>query len=339
MPHPGLGPVMLDLQGPELSCEEKDRLTHPATGGVILFKRNFASVPQIRDLISSIRSLRSDLLIAVDHEGGRVQRFRDGFTEIPKAMAYCEAGDAALCEGAGWLMAAELRAIGVDFSFAPVLDIETGISRVIGDRAFGKDPSEVIRYAGAFMTGMHRAGMAAVGKHFPGHGSVLEDSHEQLPVDGRPLKEILAHDLLPFQNFIARGIEGLMPAHVIYPSVDAAPAGFSKPWIQEILRGRLGFEGAVFSDDLSMAGAAFGGDPCQRSDLALAAGCDMILVCNDPLAIDQVLNHLGTPPQNNDRQERLSRFRARSHFDFERLQRDPVYLSLSQRLKILHHTA
>lgn len=330
-----LGPVMLDLALLELTPEERERLHHPATGGVILFRRNFESIDQIKSLIEEIRGCRPELLIAVDHEGGRVQRFQDGFTRLPRASVFREVADVSLAEQAGWLMAAELRCIGVDFSFAPVLDVESGISRVIGDRAFGQSAEEVTRYASAFMKGMHRAGMAAVGKHFPGHGSVPEDSHEHLPVDDRTLEEIETHDLPPFKDLISRGIEGIMPAHVIFKSLDPNPAGFSRYWIQNILRDQLSFEGAVFSDDLSMAGAAFGGNCCERSALALDAGCDMILVCNDPEASSRVLECLGTPEENPKRQQRLSRFRAKSHFDFRDLRADPGYRSLSERLMTL----
>lgn len=327
-----LGPVMLDVAQFSVDSIERDRLQHPATGGVILFRRNYESVEQITALIDEIRRIRPELLIAVDHEGGRVQRFREGFTRLPAASLYVSEGGDDLAEGAGWLMAAELRAVGVDFSFAPVLDVEAGISQVIGDRAFGTDPFTVTRLASRFMAGMHSAGMAAVGKHFPGHGGVVEDSHKALPVDRRDLEALEARDLIPFRTLIGQGLEGIMPAHVIYESLDANPAGFSPYWLQEILRGRLGFEGAIFSDDLSMAGAAFAGDYPDRAQQALNAGCDMILVCNAPDAADAVLERLEGLPVAPERAQRLQRFKASTLFDRKTLDANPAYQMLSQRL-------
>jgi beta-N-acetylhexosaminidase len=287
---------MLDLRGQALSPEEKERLRHPATGGVILFSRNYASPDQVADLVSSIRALRSGLLIAVDHEGGRVQRFRDGFTKLPPAAAYAKgfrgASDASLdwTENGGWLMAMELRAMDIDFSFAPVLDVDCGVSEIIGDRAFSRDAATVAQLASAFARGMRRAGMAAVGKHFPGHGGVALDSHLSLPVDRRSLAELVQKDLLPFRALIKEGLEGIMPAHIVYPEVDDQPAGFSAYWIRDVLRAQMGFAGVVFSDDLSMAAAECAGDYGGRARRALAAGCDMILVCNNPDAQDRVLD-------------------------------------------------
>ncbi len=289
---------MLDLRGECLQTEEKERLKHPATGGVILFSRNYASPEQAMDLIASIRSLRPSALIAVDHEGGRVQRFRTGFTTLPPAAAYLESlsdrPDTAQqwAENAGWLMAMELRAIDVDFSFAPVLDVDCGISEIIGDRAFACEAGLVARLASAFARGMRRAGMAAVGKHFPGHGGVAEDSHLTLPLDRRCLAELEQKDLLPFAALIGEGLEGVMAAHVVYADVDDRPAGFSEYWIGAVLRRQMGFKGAIFSDDLSMAGAQFAGDGIDRAKLALAAGCDMVLLCNDPRGQDSVLDAL-----------------------------------------------
>lgn len=326
------GPVMLDVAHFEVDAVERERLQHPAAGGIILFRRNYQSHEQITALIAEIRAIRPELLIAVDHEGGRVQRFRDGFTRLPAASVYALKGDEDLAEGAGWLMAAELRAVGVDFSFAPVLDVESGISQVIGDRAFGTDPFTVTRMAGRFMTGMHSAGMAAVGKHFPGHGGVVEDSHKALPIDPRDLKTLESHDLVPFRTLIGQGLEGIMPAHVIYSALDAQPAGFSPFWIREVLRARLGFEGAIFSDDLSMAGAAFAGGYKDRARMALDAGCDMILVCNAPGAADEVLESLAASPNDPLRDQRLDRFRGRTHYDRARLEANPAYKSLSARL-------
>lgn len=327
-----IGPVMLDVAEFQVDATERERLLHPATGGVILFRRNYESVEQLTRLIGEVRAIRPELLIAVDHEGGRVQRFRNGFTRLPAASVYVSEGGDDLAEGAGWVMAAELRAVGVDFSFAPVLDVESGISQVIGDRAFGTDPFTVTRLAGKFMAGMHGAGMAAVGKHFPGHGGVVEDSHKALPVDPRDLEALESRDLIPFRTLINQGLEGIMPAHVIYSSLDQAPAGFSSFWIQDVLRGRLGFEGAIFSDDLSMAGAAFAGTYSERAQKALDAGCDMVLVCNDPSAADQVLDSLSERDNSLDSNQRLDRFRGKTTFDRTRLDANPAYQSLSRRL-------
>ena len=327
-----LGPVMLDVEGLAVTTKEFERLRHPAAGGVILFRRNYESPEQIIDLVESIRSVRPELLIAVDHEGGRVQRFRDGFTRLPPASRYATENDDALAEKGGWLMAAELRAIDVDFSFAPVLDVECGISQVIGDRAFGRDPDTVIRLASAFVKGMHRAGMAGVGKHFPGHGGVVEDSHLALPVDQRGLDELQERDLRPFRALLAEGLEGIMPAHVIYERVDPRPAGFCSYWIRQVLRGELGFSGAVFSDDLSMAGAAYAGGYVDRARLALEAGCDMVLVCNAPGAAAEVLDALADWPADPQRQSRLERMRGRFPIDRTDLLESAEWQAISARL-------
>jgi len=310
-----LGPVMLDVAGLTLAAEEADRLRHPAAGGLILFRRNYESPEQLIELVAAIRTARPGLLIAVDHEGGRVQRFREGFTRLPAAARYEGAGGADLAEQAGWLMAMELRAADIDFSFAPVLDVECGISQVIGDRAFGGDPETVIHLASAFARGMSRAGMASVGKHFPGHGGVVEDSHHALPVDRRSRPELDARDLRPFRTLIGDGLDGIMPAHVIYSAIDSRPAGFSPYWIQEVLRGELGFTGAIFSDDLSMAGAAHAGGYSDRARLALEAGCDMVLVCNAPGAAAEVLDTLSGWSADPARAGRLERMRGRFPVD------------------------
>ncbi|MDT8281746.1 MAG: beta-N-acetylhexosaminidase [Gammaproteobacteria bacterium] len=282
-----LGPLMVDLEGTAISEIEKDLLTKPEVGGVILFTRNFESTEQITALVEEIHCLRSPkLLVAVDHEGGRVQRFHEGFSPIPAAAAYAKAAknnmdkSRQLAENAGWLMAIELRACGIDFSFAPVLDLAHGLSGVIGDRAFHNKPAAVATLAYAFMHGMKKAGMQAVGKHFPGHGGVVEDSHVAMPVDHRDLEELLHSDILPFESMIENKLAAIMPAHVIYDKVDDKPAGYSSFWLQKILRQRLGFQGVIFSDDLSMEAAGVAGGFGERADAALKAGCDMALICN-----------------------------------------------------------
>lgn len=312
------GAVMLDIAGTKLLDYEREIINHPNTGAVILFARNYESPEQITDLIQSIRAARKgDILIAVDQEGGRVQRFQNGFTRLPAAALY--ENESEIAEIAGWLMASELLAVGVDFSFAPVLDVDCGVSAIIGNRAFSKDAQKVSQLAGEFSQGMRSAGMSATGKHFPGHGAVALDSHLTLPVDERDLSEIRAKDLLPFQKLIAQGLEGIMPAHVLYPKIDAQPAGFSPFWIQKILRAELGFDGVVFSDDLSMEGAAGVGDFTERANMALQAGCDMVLVCNNPTAAEQVLNAL--PIENNpDRERRLQKMRGKFSLTREQLQ-------------------
>ncbi|MBK1695089.1 beta-N-acetylhexosaminidase [Chromatium weissei] len=285
------GSIMLDVAGTELTAEDRELLRHPAVGGVILFARNYVDPAQLAALTAEIAALRdSPLLIAVDQEGGRVQRFRDGFTRLPAAeqfgamyardaMAACRC-----CEAAGWLMATELRALGVNFSFAPVLDLQRGISQVIGDRGFSAHPATVTALALAWQRGVQRAGMIAVGKHFPGHGGVAADSHIELPTDARSLAAIEQDDLVPFRELIANGLAAVMPAHVIYAQIDAQPAGFSTFWLQRMLRERLNFQGVIFSDDLNMAAAAAGGDHVERAQAALQAGCDLLLICNNRAA-------------------------------------------------------
>ena len=307
-----LGPVMLDVTGLRVTPEEKEVLRHPSVGGVILFARNFESPRQLSALTAEIRGLRRpELLIAVDHEGGRVQRFQEGFTRISPMRSLGErweidAAEArALAEATGYVIAVELRSHGVDFSFAPVLDVDFGSSSVIGDRAFSDEPAVIAALAGAFVAGAGAGGAASVGKHFPGHGHVKADSHVDVPVDERGLGEIEGADLRPYRELIRRGLGGIMPAHVIYPKVDNRPAGFSPVWLTDVLRGRLGFSGMIFSDDLSMAGASVAGGVVQRAEAALAAGCDMILVCNAPQAAAEVLDGLKARPLDRARAERM----------------------------------
>ncbi len=326
-----LGPVMLDITGTALTAEERERLLHPLVGGVILFSRNYESPEQLRALVDEIHALREpQLLICVDHEGGRVQRFRWGFTALPPMRRLGELHDEnpkralRMAENIGWLMAAELRAVGVDFSFAPVLDLDRGVSEVIGDRAFHSNPETVAELAHATMRGIHKAGMAVVGKHFPGHGTVAADSHIALPVDEREFADIAAEDLVPFERMIHYGMEAIMPAHVIYPRVDPEPAGYSHFWLKDVLRGRLGFQGVIFSDDLSMEGAKRAGDIVARGRLALAAGCDMVLVCNDSAAAAQLLDGLG-PHDDPVSHLRLVRLHGRTAPDRSNLLADHEY--------------
>ena len=281
-----LGPLMIDVAGLALSDLDRERLAHPLIGGVILFKRNYRDPQQLA-------ALRSPALpIAIDHEGGRVQRCREGFTHVPPMRRLGELWDtdpAAARKTAtdlGYLLAAELRACGVDFSFTPVLDLDWGPSGVIGDRAFHRDPVAVAELAGALIDGLHAAGMGCCGKHFPGHGWGAVDSHLAIPVDERSLAE-MAPDLEPYRRL---RLDSVMPAHVIYPQVDSRPAGFSPVWLEK-LRKEFGFDGVIFSDDLSMEGASFAGDMVQRTDAAWAAGCDMLLICNAPDAVAQVLDN------------------------------------------------
>ena len=314
-----LGPLMCDVAGTELTDDDRRRLSHPLVGGVILFARNYASPAQLDALTTEIHALKSaPLLIGVDHEGGRVQRFREGFTRLPAMRAFGERWDAHpqqarhLAREAGYVLASELRAHGVDFSFAPVLDLDYGASSVIGDRAFHRDPRAVFELGQAVMLGMKDAGMAACGKHFPGHGHVVADSHVAIPVDERSLPDIARADLVPFRMMIEAGLAALMPAHVIYPRIDAQPAGFSRVWLGDILRGELGFDGVIFSDDLCMAGAAVAGDIVARVEAALVAGCDMALVCNRPDLADEVLARLQVDWPAPAR-ARLARMHGRPH--------------------------
>ena len=290
-----LGPIMMDVSGLTLTELEEAQLAKPSIGGVILFSRNFESINQVKQLISSIRAVNPNILISVDHEGGRVQRFKEGFTHLPAMSKLGELYDkkpkkaikyACSC---GFILAYELLEIDVDFSFAPVLDMDYGNSSVIGDRAFHSNPDAIIKLAQALIKGMHRAGMKCVGKHFPGHGYVSLDSHIDLPIDERPAKEIY-QDMVTFKDLIDEGLDAVMPAHVIYSKVDDKPAGFSNVWIQDILKSKLGFDGVVFSDDLSMQGALFIENIKDRVKISLDSGCDMVLICNHPEMLLEVID-------------------------------------------------
>jgi len=291
-----LGPVICDVAGCALTEPERKRLRHPLVGGVILFARNFADSEQLVALCREIHALRSpSLLIAVDHEGGRVQRFRKGFTRIPAmrelGRLYARSPREALtcAQDVGFVLAAELLAHGVDLSFTPVLDLDYGHSHVIGDRAFASDPQIVSLLAHSLCMGLREAGMGSIGKHFPGHGFAQADSHVALPTDSRDFETIWNADLLPYRGELGASLSGVMPAHVIYDRIDPSPAGFSSFWVKDILRSRLGFGGVVFSDDLTMEGATVAGDIVARGEAAVGAGCDVVLVCNRPDLADDLL--------------------------------------------------
>jgi beta-N-acetylhexosaminidase len=306
-----------------LSDEDRERLRHPAAGAVILFSRNYQDPVQLGALAEEIRRLREpELPICVDHEGGRVQRFREGFTAIPAMRELGKLWDRdreaakRTARAAAYISGAELGALGIDFSFAPVLDLDYGTSGVIGDRALHFDPTAVAALASQLISGFRDAGMAAVGKHFPGHGFAEADSHVAAPVDNRSLQEIFRKDIAPYRGAIAAGLAAIMPAHVVYPQVDREPAGYSRVWLQEILRGRLGFQGLVFSDDLSMEGASAVGGPPERARAALEAGCDMVLLCNDPAGQDRLLESLKDVSLRDP--ERLDRMRKQGGRDLRK---------------------
>ena len=347
-------PVVLDTAGPELSADDRRRIRHPLTGGLILFGRHWTDRGRLTALVAEVKDLRPDLLVCVDHEGGRVQRFRtDGFTHLPPMRRLGElwmrdalaATDAATA--AGYVLGAELRACGLDLSFTPVLDLDHGPSGVIGDRAFHRDPRVVALLAKSLMHGLLLAGMANCGKHFPGHGFVAADSHHEVPVDRRGLKAILADDAAPY-GWLSTSLASVMPAHVVYPRVDRRPAGFSARWLQDILRGRLGFQGAVFSDDLSMAGARrVDGRELGYSEsaaLALGAGCDLVLLCNQSApdggrAVDELLDGLadlqvrgGWQPSAASESRRLALLPQTPPLAWDELMHQPAYQHALARL-------
>jgi beta-N-acetylhexosaminidase len=346
-------PVILDVAGLVLEADDRRRILHPLTGGVILFARNWAGRQQVTELVAEMKALRPDLLVCVDHEGGRVQRFRsDGFTALPPMRVLGElwmqdalaATDAATA--VGHVLAAELRACGIDLAFTPVLDLDHGRSAVIGDRAFHRDARVVTMLAKSLSHGLLRAGMAHCGKHYPGHGHVTADSHVAVPVDRRPLKKILAEDAKPYE-WLSASLTAVMPAHVIYEKVDHRPAGFSGRWLKEILRGQLGFTGAVFSDDLSMAGArVIDGSALSHAEagaLALEAGCDLVLLCNQSLnggaGLDAMLDGLADGalqghwhPDPDSEVRRLSLIPQTPPQPWDELMHDPVYQHALERL-------
>jgi beta-N-acetylhexosaminidase len=324
-----LGPLVADIDGLELTSEDRELLKHPAVGGVILFSRNYESTEQVAALVSDIHRTRDpNLLVAVDQEGGRVQRFRDEFTHLPPLACLGKIHDQDstrakhLARTTGWLMAAELRAVGIDLSFAPVLDLDFGVSAIIGNRALHKRPEVVAELAHAYQSGMHDAGMAATGKHFPGHGAVAADSHVALPVDERHYDDMEQWDMVPFRRMIHSGLAAIMMAHVVYSQVDKNPAGFSAYWIREVLRGHLNFNGLVFSDDLSMEGAACLGDHVARAHASLEAGCDMVLVCNNRDAAANVAESLADY-RNPIAHTRMMRMHGRHPVDMKTLHSDP----------------
>lgn len=309
------GPLMLDLAAKDLMPEEKEMLQHPLIGGIILFARNYESPEQLKKLVAGIRCVRPGLLIGVDQEGGRVQRFCEGFTKLPPlaefGILYKQDKAKAIhaANASAKQMASEIMAMGIDFSFAPVLDIEEGISTVIGDRSFAQDPEAVCQLAAAYISGLRSMGMAAVGKHFPGHGAVGADSHKELPIDQREVGKIFSHDLLPYLH-LKNQLSAIMTAHIIYSAADANPASFSSFWLREILRKQLQFDGAILSDDLGMHGASFAGDFLSRTQMALEAGCDMALICNNREGAISVLDYLSYD-FSDDSQRRIQALQKR----------------------------
>ena len=319
-----LGPLMVDLRGKTLAADEREWLQSPLVGGVILFTRNFANVEQLAQLVAEIHAVRQPpLLVTVDQEGGRVQRFREPFVRLPPLRAlgrlYDEERELALKVAAacGWLMAAELRAVGVDLSFAPCVDLDRGLAKVIGDRALHPEPGVVATLARRFAAGTKKAGMPITAKHFPTHAGAQSDSHTEFAVDNRALSE-LDDDLKPYRDLIANNLPAVMVAHVSFPAVDARPASMSSWWIRDYLRGELGFKGAVISDDLSMTGAAVAGSAAERVRLALDAGCDLVLLCNAPEQVPGVLDAL-QGYVNPAAQVRLTRLHGRGDTNWESL--------------------
>ncbi|MBC8381158.1 MAG: beta-N-acetylhexosaminidase [Pseudomonadales bacterium] len=330
---------MLDLKGVSLDRDERLQLQNPQVGGVILFSRNIQSRDQICDLVAEIRACSKSLLVAVDQEGGRVQRLREGFTAIPSMQAIGnliarspEEG-LGLSKDLGWLMASEVIACGLDLSFAPVLDVDRDTSSIIGDRSFSDQPEIVISAAEAFIKGMHDAGMAATGKHFPGHGGIVADSHLEAPVDDRSWNTLYARDIQPFAK-LSKMLDAVMPAHITFPSVDPDSVGFSSFWLNDVLRGKLGFEGIIFSDDLTMKGADIAGGYVDKAKLALKAGCDMILVCNCPQGAVEVLSYMESA--NISQSSKLASMVAKRSISWSDLEGSPRRLAISQKVAALN---
>ena len=334
------GPLMLDLEGTALSDGERDLLTQSPVGGVIFFARNISSKEQFMALTAEVSALRPELLLAIDQEGGRVQRLREGYTILPPMqklgtlLAEDSKRGAELLHNTGWLLAAEMIASGLDFSFAPVLDLDSSHCEVIANRSFSLDPAIVSAAAGLFIAGMAEAGMAATGKHFPGHGGVTADSHLEIPYDTRSLAELQSRDLVPFKALSPK-LQGIMPAHIVFPEVDSKAVGFSSYWLQNILRDELAFEGVIFSDDLSMKGADQLGTYAEKAEAALSAGCDMVLVCNNRQGALEVLEFL-QPRAEAYSSPRLPIMKAQKQWQWAELLNDTRWLATREALTSLN---
>lgn len=337
-----MGPLMIDVQGTVLTSEDKELLAHPLVGGIILFTRNYQNVEQITELTKQMRlAAKKEILISVDHEGGRVQRFREEFTRIPAMGKLLKLNNNSLEQAqvsakyAGQLMALEVQAVGIDISFAPVLDVN-GISDVIGDRAFDASPDNVAIMANAFIHGMNSVGMKATGKHFPGHGSVKEDSHIALPVDNRSAEEIASYDLMSFKQVMHKNnLAAIMPAHIIFPAIDDQAVGFSSNWLQRILREQLGFNGVIFSDDLSMEGASVVGGFIERTEAAQEAGCDMLLMCNNRGAAIEVIDRANIiiKPESQPRIQQM--LMSKSSLNWSDMLNSSLWINANQHIQTL----
>ena len=326
---------MLDVAGRSLCSDEEVLLRNPHVGGVILFSRNLGTPEQVIDLVCEIRACSSNLLIAVDQEGGRVQRLCEKFSKLPTMQTLGDFLDKessaglSLCHDVGWLMASEVLACGLDISFAPVLDVDRDTSSIIGDRSFSNNPETVIVAAKAFIEGMNEAGMASTGKHFPGHGGIFADSHVEAPVDSRGWEQMESHDLKPFRA-LANNLGGIMPAHITFPAIDPFSVGFSSYWLREILRQKLGFKGVIFSDDLTMKGADVAGGYESKAKMALDAGCDMILVCNCPEGAVEVLSYM--EKQNVPQNDKIGAMRSSKSVAWSDLEQSPRRLAVIEKL-------